>query len=79
MFLYELSDCGFGSHCSHLKAFRLIHTVNETRFLVQFEWCECICGLNKSICKSKKNWNPDECWCKCKELDVCVISKRVIK
>ena len=26
-------------------------------------------GLNESISNSKQNWNHDECWCECKELD----------
>ena len=43
--------------------------VNETRFLVEHESCECKYGLNKSVCNSKQKWNHDECRCKCKVLD----------
>ena len=43
--------------------------VNEKRFLVQHELCECKCRLNKSVCNSKPKWNYNECWCECKELD----------
>ena len=43
--------------------------VNETRFLVQHESCNCKCRLNESVCNSKQRWNHDECWCEYKELD----------
>ena len=43
--------------------------VNETKFLVWHESCECKCRLNESLCNSKQKWNHDECWCECKELD----------
>ena len=39
----------------NLKVFNLMLRVNETRLLVQNESCECKCGLNKSVCNSKKN------------------------
>ena len=29
--------------------------VNEIRFLVQHETCECKCTLNESVCNSKQN------------------------
>ena len=41
--------------------------VNKTRFLVQHESCECKCGLNESVCNSKKKWKHNECWCECKD------------
>ena len=25
------------------------------------------CGLNETVSNSKPKWNPDECWCECKE------------
>ena len=51
------------------KCFDLISRVNEARFLVQHEWCECKCRLNEIVCNSKKKWNYDKCWCECKELN----------
>ena len=39
----------------NLKVFNLISEVNETRFLVQQELCECKCGLNESVCNAKQN------------------------
>ena len=49
--------------------------VNETRFLVQHESCECKCGSNENVCNSKQKWNHDECCCECKELDYCSFCK----
>ena len=43
--------------------------VNETRFLVQHQFCECKCRLNQSVHNLKQKWNQDECWCECTELD----------
>ena len=40
--------------------------VNETRFLVQHESCECKCGLNESVCNSKQKCNQNECKCEYK-------------
>ena len=42
--------------------------VDETRFLVQHESCECKCELYWSLCSSKQKLNHDEWWCECKEL-----------
>ena len=47
----------------------LMSEVNETRFLFQYESCECQCGLNGSVCNSKQKWNYEEWWCEPKELD----------
>ena len=38
----------------NVKVFELIPGVNETRFLVQHESCECKCGLNKSVYNAKQ-------------------------
>ena len=43
--------------------------VNETRILVQHESYNCKCGLNKSVCSSKKKWNHNVGRYECKELD----------
>ena len=37
----------------NVKVIKKISGVNETRFLVQHESCECNCGLKKSVCNSK--------------------------
>ena len=43
--------------------------VNETIFLVQYESCECKCGLNETVSNSKQKYYHGECQCECKELD----------
>ena len=53
----------------NVKVFNLISEVNETRFIVQHESCECKWGLNDCVYISKQKWNPGEFWCECKELD----------
>ena len=53
----------------NVKVSNLMSGANETRFLVQYEFGECECGLNESVYNSKQKWIHDECWCKCKELD----------
>ena len=45
----------------NVEVFNLMSVVNETRFLVQHESCECKCGLNESVCYSKQKWNHNEC------------------
>ena len=52
----------------NIKVFNLMLWVNETRFLVQHESCECKCRINKDVCISKQKGNHDECWCEFKEL-----------
>ena len=53
----------------NVKIFHLTLVVNETRFLVQHESCECKCGLHENVCNSKQICNHNECRCECKELD----------
>ena len=36
-----------------VKVFHLISVVNETRFLVQHESCDCKCQLNENVYKNK--------------------------
>ena len=43
--------------------------VNETKFLVHHESCDCKCGSNKSVWNSKQKWNHNECWCEFKKVD----------
>ena len=38
-----------------VKTFNLISGVNETRYSVQHELCECNCRLNESVCNPSKN------------------------
>ena len=38
----------------NVKIFKTMPRVNKTRFLTEYEPCECKCGLNKSVCNSKQ-------------------------
>ena len=38
----------------NVKVFNLMSKVNETRFLVQHESCECKYRLNESVCNWKE-------------------------
>ena len=52
----------------NVKVFNLMSRVNETRFLVQHESCECKYRLNGNVCILKQKWNHDKCRCEYKEL-----------
>ena len=52
--------------------------VNETRFLVQHESCECRCGLNESVCNSNQKWIHNECRWEYKELNDSDFVKTII-
>ena len=45
----------------NVKVFNLMSRVNETRFLVQHESCECKYRLNGNVCILKQKWNHDKC------------------
>ena len=53
----------------NVKVFNLMSVVNESRFLVQNESCQCKCEINESVCSSKQKWNHNEYRCECNELD----------
>ena len=53
----------------NIKVINLMSGINETRFIVQHDSCECKCGLNGSVCNSKQKSNREKCRCECKELD----------
>ena len=51
------------------SVFNLMSEVNETRFLLQHESCECKCETNENVSNLKQKWNRDKCWCDCKQLN----------
>ena len=53
--------CSEQSKTYELKVFNLMSEVNETRFSVQHESCECKCEFNEGLCNSNQKWNHDEC------------------
>ena len=50
----------------NLKVFDLKLEINETRFLVQYDPCNCKCRLNENVCNAKQKWIREKCWCECK-------------
>ena len=52
----------------NVKVFNLMSRINETRHIIWYETCKCICGLSVSICNSRQRWNEDKFRCACKEL-----------
>ena len=48
---------------------KVMLSVNEKWFYVQYDSCEYKCRLNGDVCKSKQKWEHDKCRCKCKKLD----------
>ena len=53
--------CTEQSKTYELKVFNLMSEVNETRFSVQHESCECKYEFNEGVCNSNQKWNHDEC------------------
>ena len=56
---------------TNVKIFNLMSRVNETRFLVRHESCECKYGLNESVCNSKQKRNCGEYRCDFKDSILC--------
>ena len=52
----------------NVKVFNLMSRINETRHIIWYETCKCICRLTASVCNNRKRWNEDKCRCECKEL-----------
>ena len=50
-----------------LKVFNLMSRINETRQIVWYETCKCVCRLTSAVCNSRQIWNKDKCRCECKE------------
>ena len=42
-------------------------SLNETRNVLWYESCKCVCLLNSSVCNIKEIWNSDTCRCDCNE------------
>ena len=41
--------------------------LNETRNVLWYESCKCVCKLNSSICNNTQIWNSNTCRCHCNE------------
>ena len=41
--------------------------INETRHIIWYKTCKCICRLTASVCNNRQRWNEDKCRCECNE------------
>ena len=55
--------------------------INETRQIIWYETCKCICRLTSAVCNSRQIWTGDKCRCECKEdlINKMVFDKRYIR
>ena len=51
----------------NIKVYNFSMRLNETRNVLWYESCKCVCLLNSSVCSSKQIWNSDTCRCDCNE------------
>ena len=45
----------------NMKVYNFLIRLNETRNVLWYESCKCVCQLNSSVCNSKQIWNSDTC------------------
>ena len=51
----------------NMKVYNFLMRLNETRNVLWYESCKCVCQLNSSVCNNKQIWNSDTCRCDCNE------------
>ena len=51
----------------NMKVYNFLMRLNETRNVLWYESCKCVCRLNSSVCNNKQIWNSDTCRCDCNE------------
>ena len=51
----------------NVKVFNMMARINETRKVVWYETCKCVCRLTSAICNNKQDWNANKCLCECKK------------
>ena len=51
----------------NMKVYNFLMRLNETRNVLWYESCKCVCRLNSSACNSKQIWNSDTFSCDCNE------------
>ena len=51
----------------NVRVFNLTQRINETRQIIWYETCKCVCKLTASVCNSRQIRNEDKCSCECKE------------
>ena len=58
----------------NMKVYNFLMRLNETRNVLWYESCKCMCRLNSSVCNSKQIWNSNTCRCDCNEDFVGIIN-----
>ena len=51
----------------NMKVYNFLMMLNETRNVLWYESCKCVCKLNSSVCNSKQISNNYTCRCDCNE------------
>ena len=51
----------------NMKVYNFLMRLSETRNVLWYESCKCVCRLNSSLCNNKQIWNSDTCRCDCDE------------
>ena len=51
----------------NVKVFNLLARINETRKVVWYETCKCVCRLTSAVYNKKQEWNKNKCICERKE------------
>ena len=49
----------------NMQVYNFLMRLNETRNVLWYESCKCVCKLNSSVCNNKQIWNDDTCRCDC--------------
>ena len=50
----------------NVRVFNLMSRINETRHVIWYETCKCICRL--SVCNNRQRWDENKLRCECKKL-----------
>ena len=51
----------------NMKVYNFLMMLNETRNVLWYESCKCVCKLNSSVCNSKQSWNSNTSRYDCNE------------
>ena len=51
----------------NIKVFNLLARINDTRKILWYETCKCVCRLTSAVCNDRQEWNKNKCICECKE------------
>ena len=51
----------------NMQVYNFLRRLNETRSVLWYESCKCVCKLNSSVCNNKQIWNSDTCRWNCNE------------